>query len=82
MNVAYIVLGIDGAMCTSGTISMWCHVQVVLCKFHAYGVVYVWFCVPIMHMVLCMSDVVYTLYRWYNVHVVLCTCCAGGAMYM
>ena len=41
MNVAYIVLGIDGAMCTSGTISMWCHVQVVLCKFHAYVYMYV-----------------------------------------
>jgi len=43
----------------------------------------------VVHVVMCMSSVMYTLYmwwcvhvyRWCRVHVMLCTCYAGGVVY-
>ena len=89
MNVAYVVLSIDGV---TYMFFMQFYVHMVLCASFTYdamymvlcagGVVYMWCHVHVMHVVMCMSNIVHTLYRWYYVHVALSTRLVCGVVCM
>jgi len=72
--------------CISGVVRMWCYMHVadmILCTGGVMYMSWIWCCVYVIHVtVLCTFGVMYTLFRRYDIHVVLCTCCAGGVVYM
>ena len=65
------------ACCTFGAIYIW-----YCLDDYTSGVVSMWCCVHVVHMVSCESGDVNMSCIWYYVHVVLCTCCEFGVVYV
>ena len=82
---AVLLLCICCTCCTCGVVYLWCCVHVVYVGLCTNGVVYMLHMWCYVHMVLCIYGVGNMLYMWCYVHVVqvvMCTCCAGGVVYM
>jgi len=79
VNVAYSVLGIDGAMYM---LDIWCCVHVILCAWWICVIVCIWYSAYVGYAVLCIYDPMYMLDMQCYVHMVLYACCTCGAMYI